>query len=193
MIGIDEVGRGAWAGPLLVVAVRPIAKLSKSLDDSKKLTKTYREALIQDIKNACEIGEGWVSASEIDAIGLSKAMKLAVKRALTAISATGNEEIVMDGNINYCDPLYVDVTCVIGGDAKHPEIMAASVYAKVIRDKKMAELAKAYPEYGFESHVGYGTKRHIDALNRFGVSKIHRLSYKPVRLVYESNQQGSSS
>ncbi len=179
-IGIDEVGRGCWAGPLLVVAARQVSELPNGLKDSKKLSKIQRENLIQDIKTTCELGEGWVEPSEIDELGLTDAMRLAVKRALEALNAAHNERIVMDGNINYCPDEYEKVECVIKADDLHPIVSAASIYAKVTRDDKMSELAKHHPNYGFEKHVGYGTKAHIDALRKFGTCSLHRYSYKPV-------------
>lgn len=181
MIGIDEVGRGAWAGPLLVVAVRQKAELPAGLDDSKKLTKIKRNNLIASIKSACDIGQGWVQPDEIDELGLTKSMKLAVKRALLDLNASQIEEIIMDGHINYCHPSYVNVKCVVKADAKYPIVSAASIYAKVIRDNLMIDLAERFKNYGFESHVGYGTAKHVKALQDFGITKIHRLSYKPVR------------
>lgn len=180
MIGIDEVGRGCWAGPLLVVAAKATGDLPKNLKDSKLISKKQRDVLFYDIQIACELGEGWVEPTEIDELGLTKAMKLGVKRALASLKAQSTEEIIMDGHINYCAPEFVNVQCVIRADRLHPIVSAASVYAKVMRDRRMMELAKVYPEYGFESHVGYGTKQHIVALRNHGVSKIHRKSYKPI-------------
>ncbi len=181
MIGIDEVGRGCWAGPLLVVAARQISDLPKSLKDSKLITKKRRELLIDDIEQTCELGEGWVQHDEIDQLGLSEAMRLAVKRALTALNAKSNEEIIMDGNINYCPISFTSVKTVIKADSLYPIVSAASIFAKVKRDNLMIDLAKVYPEYQFERHVGYGTKLHSDLLKQFGVSPIHRLSYKPIQ------------
>lgn len=181
MIGIDEVGRGCWAGPLLVVAARQTSDLPQGLDDSKKLSKKRREGLFFDIGLSCNIGEGWVEPSEIDESGLTGAMKLGVSRALSAINAQDNEEIIMDGNINYCELNYTDVKCVIGGDAEYPIVSAASIYAKVLRDKKMAEYARQYPGYSFEDHVGYGTKTHSEALKLRGITDLHRKSYKPIQ------------
>lgn len=181
MIGIDEVGRGAWAGPLLVVAARQKSELPKGLADSKKLTKSARSNLIQDIKTSCDLGHGWAKPNEIDELGLSNAMRLAVMRALTEIRAQNDEEIIMDGNINYCNSIFTNVTCAIRADADYPIVSAASIYAKVTRDSLMAGLAKEFPNHGFDSHVGYGTAKHIQALKDHGVTAIHRLSYRPVR------------
>jgi ribonuclease HII len=180
MIGIDEVGRGAWAGPLLVVAARDIGLLPEGLNDSKVLSKAKREKIMPLIQQSCDLGEGWVTAKEVDTIGLTAAMELAVSRALQALSALPHEQIIMDGHINYCSSDYTNVTAVIDADASYPIVSAASIYAKVIRDNHMTELAQTIPGYGFEKHVGYGTKLHMEGLARLGVSQVHRLSYKPV-------------
>lgn len=180
MIGIDEVGRGCWAGPLLVVAARAYGVLPGGLADSKILTKNKRLALYAVLPEVCDFGEGWVSPAEIDEVGLTAAMTLGVERALQAIGAENNDEIIMDGLINYCQPSYTHVTCLAKADATHPIVSAASIYAKVLRDQTMAELAAEYPGYGFEQHVGYGTSLHRAALETMGLTPLHRLSYKPV-------------
>lgn len=181
MIGIDEVGRGAWAGPLLVVAAREVADLPDGLNDSKVLSKTAREKLAPRIQQTCDLGEGWVAATEIDALGLTAAMELAVARALEALDASEDEEIIMDGHINYCPKRFTNALAVIDADADYPIVSAASIYAKVTRDNHMAELAEQLPGYGFEKHVGYGTKIHVEALGMLGVSAQHRRSYKPIK------------
>lgn len=181
IIGVDEVGRGCWAGPLLVVAARQKAVLPIGLNDSKLLSKTKRESLLTAITQACDIGEGWVQPDEIDQYGLSGAMRLGVSRALRLVEANAKDTIIMDGNINYCDPVFSNVQCVIKADALYPIVSAASIYAKVTRDEVMTKAAKDFPDYGFESHVGYGTKKHILALQKFGITPLHRMSYKPVR------------
>lgn len=180
MIGIDEVGRGCWAGPLLVVAARKTSELPVGLKDSKLLSKKQREKLLVEITKSCTLGEGWVFPAEIDEIGLSGAMKLGVARALAALKATYDEEIIMDGNINYCDVVFTKAKAVIKADNLHPIVSAASIYAKVLRDNEMAEQARIYQGYGFESHVGYGTKSHLQAMQKLGICDLHRKSYKPV-------------
>lgn len=180
-IGIDEVGRGAWAGPLLVVAAKAKTTLPVGSKDSKVLTKNKREQLIPALLQSCDFGEGWVEPVEIDQIGLTGAMELAVRRALIHLKAENNDEIIMDGTINYCDDQFTNVSCIARADATHPIVSAASIYAKVLRDTKMTGLAADYPGYGFEKHVGYGTKLHLEGLKTHGVSPIHRLSYKPVK------------
>ncbi len=180
MIGIDEVGRGCWAGPLLVVAARAYDVLPLGLKDSKKLSKVQREAFLSSINTSCDLGEGWVAADEIDELGLADAMRMAVQRALSDIVTSYNEEIIMDGSVNYCSPKYTNVTCVPKADDKYPIVSAASIYAKVLRDKYMAELSGEYLKYQFKSHVGYGTKLHMDMLALYGVSNQHRLSFAPL-------------
>lgn len=182
MIGIDEVGRGSWAGPLLVVAARQLSTLPAEIKDSKLLINKQRKDIAEVLKRCCEFGEGWVDAAVIDSKGLSSAMKIGTARALRALRVTYKEEIIIDGSINYVSSKFYNSSCVISADALIPLVSAASIYAKVARDEIMQELGLKYPDYGFENHVGYGTKAHQLALKNYGVLKnIHRLSYKPVR------------
>ncbi len=181
IIGIDEVGRGCWAGPLLVVAAYAKSELIPGLKDSKQLSKKQRETFAPAIKESCVLGEGWVTPVEIDQVGLTAAMKLGVERALLALQVPYDTQIIMDGSINYCEPCYTNVECVIKADDLHPIVSAASIYAKVKRDLYMQELSLQYPGYGFEKHVGYGTKMHSEALETQGVTSAHRRSYKPVQ------------
>lgn len=183
IIGIDEVGRGCWAGPLLIVAARAISDLPTGLKDSKLLSKKQRELLFYDIELSCDLGEGWVQHYEIDSIGLTNAMKLGVQRALEALGAKKSDQIIMDGAINYCDAQFSNVQCVPKADNLYPIVSAASIFAKVKRDQYMSNIAKQYPSYQFEKHVGYGTKLHAELLKQFGVSPIHRLSYKPIQVL----------
>jgi ribonuclease HII len=183
MIGIDEVGRGAWAGPLLVVAARQKRDLPKGLKDSKKLSVRQRVALYDHITTACDLGEGWVTASEIDGYGLVEAMRMAVARALYAIDAKSDEEIIMDGLINFCDPSFLQVACIARADDSYPLVSAASIYAKVTRDRYMAKLDGSYALYGFAKHVGYGTKMHMEKLTRYGISDMHRVSFAPIKKI----------
>lgn len=180
VVGVDEVGRGSWAGPLLVVAAYSIAKLPEGLKDSKLLSKNRRENLIEDIKNSCQLGEGWVQPEEIDEHGLAKALRIGVARALLALSPPKSAKIIIDGNVNYCPAEFTNSECLIDGDKLVPIISAASIYAKVLRDAHMTRLAQIYPLYEFEQHVGYGTRRHQLMLKVHGPSKIHRRSFKPV-------------
>jgi len=181
VIGIDEVGRGCWAGPLLVVASRARGSLPSGLADSKVLSKAKRVLLIDSIVDSCDIGEGWVSPEEIDSLGLAGAMKIAVSRALKELKAESTEAIMMDGLVNYCPSEFINVQTVAKADQKYPIVSASSIYAKVTRDNYMAQESIKYPNYGFESHVGYGTKAHNEALKTYGVCDLHRKSFKPVK------------
>lgn len=181
MIGVDEVGRGCWAGPLLVVAFRQTSSLPERLTDSKKMSLAAREGILADVLACGDVGHGWVEASEIDIQGLTTAMRLGVDRALSEIGAQYNEPIVVDGNVNYCAEKFTNAQTVIRADARYPAVSAASVVAKVLRDRFMTEQAKQYPHYGFDKHVGYGTRLHRDRLLAYGPCLIHRKSYKPIR------------
>lgn len=181
MIGVDEVGRGCLAGPLLVVAARALDDLPVGLKDSKLLSRDQREAVYGLLSTVCQFGEGWVKCSEIDKHGLSKALKLGAARALNNLQVLINEEIVLDGSFNYLPKKYVAARAVIKADNSVPIVSAASIIAKVRRDRFMIELAKRHPFYKFEHHVGYGTKTHMLALKQYGAIKyVHRQSFSPV-------------
>ena len=177
-VGIDEVGRGCWAGPVVagaVVLARPIA----GLKDSKKLSKKQREKLTVEIQaGSAAIGFGWVWPAELDEIGLTEAVRLAMLRALEQITVE-YDEIIIDGNLNYF-PDNPKARAVIKADDSVPAVSAASIVAKLARDNYMAEVAEKYPDYGFQNHVGYGTALHLERLRVHGVSDLHRRSFKPV-------------
>lgn len=180
MIGVDEVGRGCLAGPLLVVAARQKLSLPPGLADSKVLSKKNRQQLLDLLIGSCDFGEGWVSPQEIDKRGLSSAMRLGVKRALKNIGALVEERIIMDGPHNYSPKSFKNIMCVIDADATIALVSAASIYAKVKRDHFMLKLALKHPSYGFDKHVGYGTPQHLQALQDFGPLKFHRRSCGPI-------------
>lgn len=178
IVGIDEVGRGCLAGPVCVAAValpRPI----DGVKDSKELTREQRIAFARLIKQeAYVIGIGWSSHQIVDRLGLTVALRQAALQAISAFDSQ-IEEILLDGNHNYIgDPR---VRTIIHGDALEPAISAASVVAKVARDNYMAAMAKRFPAYGFEQHVGYATPGHKLALQSTGPCAIHRLSFMPLR------------
>lgn len=181
LIGVDEVGRGAWAGPMLVVAARATNSLPGNLKDSKLLSAKQREKLFQQLIDSCEFGEGWVQPEEIDGLGLAKAMRLGVSRSLIMLNASNGDEIIIDGGINYCPEEFVMAKSEVKADQNYPIVSAASIYAKVMRDRHMARLDKIYPDYGFKKHVGYGTQLHQIMLKNYGPSRIHRRSYKPIK------------
>lgn len=187
LIGVDEVGRGSLAGPLLVVAARTTAELPAGLKDSKLLSKRQREEILNKLSICCDFGEGWVSAAQIDRIGLAESLRLGVSRALKNINAQADEEIILDGNVNYLAKEFTNGSVMVGADNLVPIVSAASIYAKVTRDLYMAGLAQKYPLYHFESHVGYGTKAHIEALAAYGaIESVHRVSYAPVAKLLEA-------
>ncbi len=179
IVGIDEVGRGAWAGPMVVGAVMLGGATIEGLTDSKMLTKKQREVLDQEIRQkAAAIGLGWVSARHIDEIGLSAALKLASRRALAHIRGDF-KEIIIDGTIALIDD--PRVTLLKKADLLIPSVSAASIVAKVARDNYMKHIDGVFPGYKFISHVGYGTAAHRQAIADQGVTPLHRLSYLPLQ------------
>jgi ribonuclease HII len=182
IVGIDEVGRGPWAGPVYaaaaIVDTRKIAKKGLSaLDDSKKLTAEAREELFERLKEGAIVGVGWASVEEIDKLNILWASMLAMQRAVAALPVVPQYALV-DGN--RAPELPCPCETIVEGDARSFSIAAASVVAKVTRDRIMVELAREYPEYRWESNKGYGTPDHRDALRRLGVTPHHRRSWYPV-------------
>lgn len=179
VIGVDEVGRGSWAGPLVVAAFiyTRSSPIIPGVNDSKKLTRMKRlkiNALL--IEQSYKIGVSEVE--EIDKNNVLEATRSAIIRALNEISK--NKTIILvDGYFK--EKFDFKYKCISKGDQKHYSIAAASIIAKVHRDRVMIDIASKYPQYGFESHVGYGTKRHREAIEKYGICKIHRRSYKPIR------------
>lgn len=179
IVGIDEVGRGAWAGPLVVGAVLLGGAKIEGLTDSKLLTKRQRELLDIEIRQkALAVGLGWVSAREIDRIGLSKALKLASRRAMVHIRHP-YKEIIIDGTIALLDD--PRVTLMKKADLLVPSVSAASIVAKVARDNYMKHLDEVFPGYKFTGHVGYGTALHRSMIEQYGVTPIHRVSFAPLK------------
>lgn len=179
IVGIDEVGRGAWAGPLCIGAVALGDAQLPGLTDSKKLTAKKRIEFDLAIKKTAPlIGIGWVSAKDIDRIGMSQALKLAAKRAFLQIDYPEVTQIIIDGTIMLLDdPRAVTMK---QADLLVPSVSAASVIAKVARDTYMGKLADVFPGYGFEKHVGYGTALHTSAINDIGPTPVHRMSFSPL-------------
>lgn len=183
LLGIDEVGRGSWAGPLVVGAVVLGGAKIKGLTDSKLLLKKDRERLDKEIRaSALAVGLGWVPAEEIDRNGLSWALKTAVKQAVNEIKVP-YDEIIIDGNVNFLQGTNKSkmVTTIKKADLLVPCVSAASVVAKVARDNYMARQSKDFPNHGFKRNVGYGTQKHQEAIKKHGVTPLHRLSYWPLR------------
>lgn len=207
ILGIDEVGRGPWAGPLVVGAVVLTEGFDcPKLTDSKKLTQKQRRdifaVILGDTRRACRyrpprsvegrfpqthlglpenIGLGWVSSVELDEVGLSQALCLATRRAVEQVSAPFHE-IVIDGTVNFLRGTKLEkyVSVLPKADALVPAVSAASIVAKVARDEYMVECAGKYPGYGFEKHVGYGTAAHKNALEELGLTPEHRRSFRPI-------------
>lgn len=177
-VGIDEVGRGCWAGPVVAGAVilsEPIA----GLKDSKKLSKLQREKLSPQITDQAQaIGLGWVTPQELDEIGLTAAVGLAMQRALDEIEIE-YDQIIIDGDYNFMPDNPKAVT-VIKADDTVPAVSAASILAKVARDQYMSQLGEDYEIYEFDKHVGYGTALHLERLKLHGISDQHRKSFKPI-------------
>ncbi|MBQ3453079.1 ribonuclease HII [Candidatus Saccharibacteria bacterium] len=188
ILGIDEVGRGPLAGPLVVGAVilpKNDQPWFSELADSKKLTAKKREALNEMILHESATGLGWVTSAELDEIGISKALKTATRRAVKQVQTLHIpfSQIIIDGKVNFLCGTNLEnhtSTC-IKADAKIREVSAASIIAKVARDQYMIKLAQKYPEYGFDKHVGYGTKAHIQAICKYGLTKEHRKSFEPCK------------
>lgn len=180
--GVDEAGRGPWAGPVCAAAVilKPRARLPKGLDDSKKLSAKRREALEVEIKaKALAWGVGFASVEEIARLNILHATGLAMCRAIEALEVKPVYALV-DGNYRF--PLPCEVKTVVGGDGISASIAAASILAKTARDRLMRELDGLYPGYGFASHKGYRAKVHADALLQLGPCDQHRLAWGPVKL-----------
>jgi ribonuclease HII len=181
--GVDEAGRGPWAGPVSAAAVILDAnprKVPKGLDDSKKLTAKTRESLEIEIKaKAVAWGVGFASVEEIASLNILHATGLAMRRAIEAMAVQPAFALV-DGNYRF--PLPCEVTTVVGGDGKSKSIAAASILAKVARDRLMVEMDQRYPGYGFASHKGYRAPVHAEALLTLGPCEIHRMAWGPVRL-----------
>ncbi|MCS5490148.1 ribonuclease HII [Algoriphagus limi] len=176
--GCDEVGRGCLAGPVVAAAViLPNSYENQWINDSKKLSKTQREELVEEIKRASlawALGEA--SVAEIDQINILNASFLAMKRAILALQ-TQPEHLLIDGN-RWKSDLELPFTCVIKGDGKFTSIAAASILAKVHRDQFMENLAKEFPHYGWESNAGYPTKIHREGIVKHGKTPWHRNSFR---------------
>lgn len=178
--GIDEAGRGPLAGPVVAAAVilsdgTPLPEVN----DSKKLSASKREALFTQIQSSCRIGVGIASVKEIDELNIYHASLLAMQRAFVALHATAPITALVDGNA--APKLDCTVRTCVGGDAMYAPIAAASIIAKVTRDRMMTELCAIHPHYGWSRNAGYGTKHHLQALKQHGVTTHHRRSFAPVR------------
>ena len=180
--GIDEAGRGPWAGPVVASAVildaaTLPASLRDGLDDSKRLKAARREDLLAALRGSARIEVGRAEVAEIDTLNILRATLLAMARAVAELGAPPGLALV-DGT--HAPALACPVQCVVKGDTRSLSVAAASIVAKVTRDAIMAELARAHPGYGWERNAGYGTAEHKSALERLGVTPHHRRSFRPI-------------
>lgn len=175
--GVDEAGRGPLAGPVCAACVvLPTGTVIEGVNDSKKLTEKKRDALYDVIKEqALDYGIAFASEKEIDEINILQATFLAMRRAVESLTVLTPDIALIDGNKT--PGLSIAERSVIKGDAKSANIAAASILAKVTRDRYMLEMAEKYPEYQFQKHKGYGTKLHYEMIEKYGVSPIHRKTF----------------
>ena len=177
--GVDEVGRGPLAGPVTAAAViLDPAHIPEGLNDSKKLTKKARERLYDEIMEVAEVSIAHATVEEIDGINILRASHLAMMRALEGLK-TPADYVLVDGNMLPRD-LVLPAQTIIKGDSRSQSISAASIMAKICRDCVMLSLAQQHPGYGWETNMGYVSKRHIEALQELGVTPHHRRSFKPI-------------
>jgi ribonuclease HII len=178
VIGVDEVGRGPLAGPVLAAAVwLDPDRLPEGLNDSKKLSARRRDALCAQILDCADVGIGEATVAEIDSLNILRASHLAMERAIAALTIVPGH-VLVDGNL-IPRGLALDATALIGGDGRSLSIAAASIVAKTRRDTLMWDLAQHYPGYGWETNMGYPSKSHKEALRHLGVTPHHRRSFKP--------------
>ncbi len=183
--GIDEAGRGPWAGAVVascVIVGDAPQSLLLALDDSKKLTRAKRESLFDAIHAHMQVGIGQSSADEIDHLNIWKATERAMQRAFSALGAKADIALI-DGNRHPALPC--ETITLVKGDSISASIAAASIIAKVTRDRMMETLDKEYPGYGFTKHAGYGTRQHMEALKQLGICPAHRKSFAPIRTIIE--------
>ncbi len=177
--GVDEVGRGPLIGPVVACAcILPVNFYHKDIKDSKKLSEKKREEMYKIIKeNAISIGLGIVSEKVIDEVNIYEATKIAMKEAIKNLNITPEHVLIDAMKLE----LNIPSTSIIKGDAKSESIAAASIIAKVTRDHMLDKMDKEYPMYDLKNNKGYGTKKHLEALQTYGPCKYHRVSYSPVR------------
>ena len=181
--GVNEAGRGPWAGPVVAAAVILRGRVPDGLNDSKKLTARRREALFDALHAGdCLIGVGQASVAEIDRLNILQATYLAMARAVEAL-AEPPAHVLVDGN--RLPRWRWPATAIIGGDGLEPAISAASIIAKVTRDRIMAALDRHHPGYGWAQNQGYGVAAHAQALQSLGATPHHRASFAPVRAVLQ--------
>ena len=180
--GIDEAGRGSWAGPVVAAAVildreNMSGALLTGLEDSKKLSASKRYALFEALQQSVECGVGIASVEEIDTVNILQATFLAMARAVESLSSPP-EFALVDGN--KVPPIFCPAEAIVKGDSRSLSIAAASILAKVTRDRIMTKLSESHPGYAWENNMGYGTKAHQAGLERLDITEHHRKSYKPI-------------
>ncbi len=185
--GVDEVGRGPWAGPVTACAVvLDPDNIPDGLNDSKKLTAKKREHLFEQILQTADVSIAHVSVVEIDRINILQASLLAMENAVSGLKFPADFALI-DGNKAPWN-LICPCETIIKGDAKSSSIAAASIVAKVTRDRMMVALSQQFPGYGWETNAGYGTKQHQEGLKALGVNAHHRRSFKPIhKMLYDEN------
>ena len=185
VVGVDEVGRGPLAGPVTACAVRlDPTRIPPGLRDSKQLTAARREALCAQILAVAQVSIAHASVEEIDSLNILRASHLAMERAVAGLAA---DHALIDGNL-IPRGLVCRATALVKGDARCLSIAAASIVAKVTRDRIMVDLAQQHPGYGWDANAGYPTKAHLAALQNLGVTAWHRRSFKPVHnILYQEN------
>ena len=177
--GVDEVGRGPLAGPVTAAAVvLDPNNIPEGLNDSKKLSAKKRSVLYEQLLQCADVSIAHASVAEIDEINILRASHLAMERAISGL-ATVPEHVLIDGNM-IPQGLKFPATSLVKGDARSLSISAASIVAKMCRDRVLVDLAQQHPGYGWETNMGYGSKRHIEGLRNLGVTPHHRCSFKPV-------------
>jgi ribonuclease HII len=179
VVGVDEAGRGPLAGPVVAAAVVLDRKrCPRGIDDSKKLCFEVRESLYGKLQQVARVGVGIATVEEIDRYNIFWATMLAMTRAVEAVGIEPGT-VLVDGN--RCPDWRYPSKAIVGGDAKSRSIAAASIVAKVTRDRMMAEYAEAHPHYGWATNKGYGTPEHVAALDLHGLTPLHRRSFAPVK------------
>lgn len=179
VVGVDEVGRGPLCGPVTAAAVvLDPGSIPDGLDDSKKVPLARRLALFEILHQVADVSIGWASVAEIDKMNIRAASLLAMRRAVEGLPQMPGHALI-DGN-TVPDGLPCPATALIKGDARSLSIAAASIVAKVARDRVMVALAQQHPGYGWDRNMGYPTAEHLDALRRLGVTPVHRRSFSPV-------------
>ncbi len=189
--GVDEAGRGPWAGPVVAASViLNLTRIPRGIDDSKKLTREMREKLFDEINASAQVSIGICGVEEIDALNILGATKKAMHIAVAGLPIRP-AMVLVDGN--QLPKWDYTSQALIGGDALCLSIAAASIIAKVTRDRIMAQLAKEHPHYGWDTNAGYGTRVHQDGLASYGISIHHRKSYAPIRAIIEGRTNSEAA